>query len=177
MKIAQLNSYFFLFIFTIILVACGTSNEDKESDPEKIDWKARELSYTLTDSNLVSGKSYLSIYSQVYSQTEHNTRDLTVTVSIRNPNDTDTLFLNSVKSYDTEGLEIKSYVGKTSYVRPMETLELVISEENTHNGTGGNFIFDWQIQSKSSEPIFEAVMISTAGQQGISFVTTAKRIK
>ncbi|MBK3517038.1 DUF3124 domain-containing protein [Carboxylicivirga marina] len=38
-----------------------------------------------------------------------------------------------------------------------------------------HFLFDWSATHQSIEPLFEAVMISTTGQQGISFVTKGIR--
>ena len=164
------------FVFSFFaFISCSTNTPKIEI--ETVDWEKRELAFIPADSALEKGSTYLSIYSQIYSQSEKNTRDLTVTVSIRNPDAKDTLFLKSIKSYDTEGNEIKKYIQNVVFVRPMETLELVIEEQDTHNGTGGNFVFDWMIKKERNEPFFEAVMISTAGQQGISFVTTGKRIK
>ena len=58
----------------------------------------------------------------------------------------------------------------------METVEIVIDENDKEGGTGANFHFDWRIKPLSNEPLFEAVMISSFGQ-GLSFTTQGKRIK
>ena len=165
----------FIYLIPIwAMLAC--SGEHVEVEPLKINWSERELDVLPTDSTLEIGSSYLSIYSEIYSQNEKNTRGLTVTVSMRNPNMDDTLYMTDIHSYNTSGEEIKQFVKKPVFIRPMETLELVIEEDDNHNGTGGNLILDWAHKKGNVDPIFEAVMISTAGQQGISFVTTAKRI-
>ena len=52
----------------------------------------------------------------------------------------------------------------------------MIDEIDREGGTGANFIFEWAIKRKSNEPIFESVMISTSGQQGLSFTTQGIRI-
>jgi hypothetical protein len=59
----------------------------------------------------------------------------------------------------------------------METVQIIIEEQDNEGGTGANFVFDWKIKANTIEPIFEAVMISTYGSQSISFTTTGKRIK
>jgi len=59
----------------------------------------------------------------------------------------------------------------------LETVEIVIDQEDQTGGTGANFIFYWRTCSKKIEPLFEGVMISTYGQQGLSFTTQGKRIK
>ncbi len=57
-----------------------------------------------------------------------------------------------------------------------EQVVLLIDEIDKEGGTGANFIFEWTIKRKSNEPIFESVMISTSGQQGLSFTTQGIRI-
>ena len=59
----------------------------------------------------------------------------------------------------------------------METLEIVINEEEISSGTGGNFMFDWMLNKDATEPLFESVMISTTSQQGLSFTSQGKRIQ
>ena len=59
----------------------------------------------------------------------------------------------------------------------METIEIVIGEPDREGGTGANFVIDWSISPDVVEPLFECVMISTTGQQGLSFVTEGKRIR
>ncbi len=59
----------------------------------------------------------------------------------------------------------------------METLEIVVSEDDKEGGSGANFIFDWSVKQDGLIPFFEAVMISTSGQQGVSFTTHGIRKK
>ena len=58
-----------------------------------------------------------------------------------------------------------------------ETLEIVIEETEEDGGTGGNFFFEWGVPKGDDPPFFEAVMISTLGQQGISFTTRAVTVE
>ena len=74
------------------------------------------------------------------------------------------------------GSTFLSYFDKTIFIRPLETVQIVIDGVDNEGGTGANFIFDWQMRPKATEPLFEAIMLSTYGQQGISFVTEGKRI-
>mgnify|MGYP003503436325 CR=1 FL=1 len=50
-------------------------------------------------------------------------------------------------------------------------------ERDQAGGTGANFLFNWRIHSPENEPLFDGVMISTSGQQGLSFATKGHRIK
>lgn len=147
-----------------------------EDSPHEENWKVRAVQRALPDS-LQSGQTYLSVYSEIYSQTEHLTHKLTSTVSMRNINAADTIYINKAMYYDTHGHVVRSYFTNTIFIAPMETVEIVINETDVEGGTGANFVFDWQVPPGAQEPFFEGVMISTSGQQGLSFTTQGKRIK
>ena len=53
----------------------------------------------------------------------------------------------------------------------MQSVEYVIEGTDNSGGTGANFVIKWSSTNKKVEPIFEGIMISTNGQQGISFTT------
>lgn len=142
---------------------------------ESINWDDRQVAINPEDS-LIKGQTYLSVYSQIYSETEHQTHNLTVTVSMRNTN-IDTIYITNAKYYNTHGKLVRTYFDHPILLNSMETLEIIIAEVDKEGGTGGNFIFDWAIPSHDSMPLFEAIMISTSGQQGLSFRTEGKRIR
>ncbi len=169
-----MKNFLLIILTSCVLGACNEYNGYSSVDP--VNWKSREVSTMPLDS-LVQGKSYLSVYSQIYSGTEHRTHDLTATVSIRNTHPTDTIYIDKAEYFDTHGESIRTYFNHTIFIAPMETVEIVIDEGDKEGGTGANFIFDWQMKPTSNEPMFEGVMISTSGQQGISFTTTGKRIQ
>lgn len=162
-----------LFFVLFGFYSCGNHLGNEEF--EKINWKARQANLNTLDS-LETGRSYLSVYSQIYSYSQHKTYNLTAMVSLRNTSINDSIYLYKVDYYDTHGALLKSYINKPVYLAPMETLDIVINEADIEGGTGSNFIFDWKIPKNSPEPIFEGVMTSTAGQQGLSFITQAQRI-
>ena len=165
-----------VIVLFIVLYGFYSCDERFNDDGyEKIDWSARQANIKLTDS-LESGESYLSVYSQIYSYSQHKMYNLTAMISIRNTSAKDTLYLSKIDYFDTHGTLLKTYFDKPVYLTPMETLDIVINEVDIAGGTGGNFIFDWKTPKNSPEPIFEGVMTSTSGQQGLSFLTQAKRI-
>lgn len=165
-------------VFTIILVAFfifSCENEKEFSSINPVNWSKRVVNHQLSDS-LVAGSTYLSVYSQIYSQSEHRTHDLTATVSLRNTNKIDTIFIEKAEYFDTKGMLIRSYFNKAIYIVPMETVEIIIDENDKIGGSGANFLFEWKTNPTSHEPLFEAVMISTSGQQGLSFSTQGKKL-
>ncbi len=163
-----------LLSLALITISCFEKKENSSINP--VIWEKRSVTTPLSVT-LIQGATYLSIYSQIYSQTEHITHDLTTTVSMRNTNEQDTLYIESAKYFDTKGKLIRTYFDKPIYLQPLETVEIVIDQQDQAGGTGANFIFHWRASSKMSEPLFEGIMISTYGQQGLSFTTQGKRIK
>ncbi len=165
-----------LFPFLAVVFLLQSCNgEDRISSIHPVNWDTRTVNYALPDS-LVKGETYLSVYSEIYSQTEKRTHDLTATVSLRNANRKDTVFIDRADYFNTHGEFIRSYFDETIYIAPMETVEIIIDENDDTGGTGANFLFDWRIREGANEPIFDGVMISTYGQQGLSFTTEGKRI-
>ena len=169
-----MSKYLNLLLVALLLVSCEEEKELSSIDP--VNWESREITIPVKDS-LDSGETYLSIYSSIYSQTEHTTHNLTATVSIRNTSRKDTIYVESAEYYNTAGSLIRTYIKNPIYIVPLETIEIVIDERDVEGGSGANFIFDWQADLNSTEPIFDAVMISTSGQQGLSFTTRGVRIK
>jgi hypothetical protein len=117
------------------------------------------------------GKTYLPVYSHIYHIHEHRTFDLTITASIRNISMTDTIHIINADYYNTAGENIRRYVKEPIFIKPMETIEIVIGERDLEGGSGANFIVDWAIKNTKNPPLIEAVMISTNGQQGLSYTT------
>lgn len=151
--------------------------EEKEiSSINPENWSKRKITLNTKDS-LEYGKSYLSIYSQIYSSSEHKTHNLTAMVSLRNTSDIDTIYILKAEYFDTHGTSLRSYFNHPIYLAPLETTEIIIDEMDIEGGTGSNFIFEWNAPKDCPEPLFEGVMNSTVGQQGLSFTTQSRRIK
>ena len=159
---------------SILILSCNRSKEISSINPEN--WNKRSANISAKDS-LEYGKSYLSIYSQIYSISEHKTHNLTAMVSMRNTSDLDTVYLLKATYFDTHGSLIRTYFNKPIYLAPMETTEIIINEVDVEGGTGSNFIFEWKTPQNCPEPLFEGIMNSTKGQQGLSFSTQSKRIE
>ena len=163
-----------LILLIALLFACNEQKEISSINPEN--WSRRTADLSTKDS-LEYGKSYLSIYSQIYSISEHKTHNLTAMISLRNTSDSDTIYILRAEYYDTHGKSVRKYFNQQIYLAPIETTDIIIDETDITGGTGSNFIFEWKIPKQCPEPLFEGVMSSTMGQQGLSFTTKAIRIK
>ncbi|SIQ07065.1 DUF3124 domain-containing protein [Maribacter ulvicola] len=163
-----------LFAVFALFASCVQEKEISSIHPEN--WTKRKATVPAKDS-LSYGKSYLSIYSQIYSSSEHKTHNLTAMVSLRNTSDADTIYLTKAEYFDTHGVSLRNYFSHPIYLAPLETAEIIIDEMDVEGGTGSNFIFEWHAPKDCPEPLFEGVMNSTVGQQGLSFTTQSRRIK
>ena len=164
-----------LLFICILISSCNNQNKDISSI-DAVNWNKRKVTISQNDSLLV-GSTYLSVYSKIYSLDEHKTHNLTATISMRNINKLDTIFINKAEYFDTHGNAIRTYFDFPIFLKPMETVEIIINEIDGEGGTGGNFVFDWLIKEKSLNPYFEGIMISTSGQQGLSFTTQGKEMQ
>lgn len=171
MKNQTITTFFLLvYLGLVLLSSCNHPKEISSINP--LHWEQRRAQVDTTSEQLVYGSSYLSVYSEIYSLSEKRTYNLTATVSIRNISSTDTIYIFRSDYYNTAGDLIRTYFDRPIFVRPLETIEIIVDEKDKQGGTGANFIFEWAIRPSSHEPLFEAVMISTSGQQGISFTTS-----
>ena len=163
-------------IVAILILITSCQDNNGAMSPHQENFEKRSVILKESDS-LESGKTYLSVYSQIYSISEHKTHNLTVTTSIKNISLKDTVYVTKAEYFDTHANPIRTYFDKPIFVAPLETVEIVINEVDIEGGTGANFIFDWKIKPNTLEPFFEGIMISTYGQQGLSFTTQGKRIE
>jgi len=165
----------FIKLLSVCFVFIACNNKAEVSSINPINWNKRTISLPTTDT-LINGKTYLSVYSEIYGLTEHRTQNLTATVSIRNINPNDTIYINKAEYFNTHGDPIRTYFNKTVFIKPLETIEIIIDERDKEGGSGANFVFDWSASKGIHDPFFEAVMISTSSQQGISFTTQGIKI-
>lgn len=166
---------FICWAFIAMLFFCSCQKTKEISSLNPVNWEKRSANATNLD-NLSQGSTYLAVYSQIYQQHENKTYNLPVTVSLRNVSQKDTAYILKADYNNSKGERIRSYFKTPIYIAPLETIEIVIDEVDNEGGTGGNFIFDWAVYDEKNLPLFEAVMISTSGQQGLSFLTRGVRI-
>ncbi|MDT7827514.1 DUF3124 domain-containing protein [Pricia sp. S334] len=164
-----------LLVLCLAVLSCN-EEPGKLSSTDAVNWEKRKLAEPVSDS-LEIGHTFLSIYSSIYMRNDQEQSDLTATVSLHNPNRNEDIFIDRAVYYNTQGEPIRTYFDHTIFIRPLETVQIVIDGTDKEGGTGANFIFDWKKKPASNEPLFEAVMINTFSSQGLSFLTEGKRIK
>ena len=121
---------------------------------------------------------YVPIYSEVYYSGNQNvTFYLTSTLSIRNTSLKDTVYIEDIDYYDTDGKLIKQYLDASLLLHPMQSIEYVIEKDEKIRGTGANFMVNWGANNPKVKPIFQGVMASIKGQQGITLLTDGVSVK
>ncbi len=120
---------------------------------------------------------YVPIYSHIYYENRQKTFDLAATLSIRNTDLTSPMIVTAVRYYDTNGKLIRQYIEKPIQLNALASTDFVVDRNDTSGGSGANFIVEWVAKTEISEPIVEAVMIGSALQQGISWISPGRVIK
>lgn len=156
----------------VVLCACLPPDQPR-ANPDGDAVLKQYNSTTNSDSMPYRDTVYIPIYSDIYSESKDVKFNLTATLSIRNTSLYDTLYLDAIDYYDTDGAKVRAYLQpqQTLALSPMQSIEYVIDENDMAGGTGANFILAWAAISDQVRPVFQGVMISTNGQQGISFLT------
>ena len=126
---------------------------------------------TIPDDIVFRDTTYVPIYSDIYSQTKDIKFNLTATLSLRNTSFKNSIYISEVDYFDSSGKKTKSFLTKPIVLEPMQSVEYVIEENDTSGGTGANFIINWASDDENAQPLFQGIMISTHGQQGVSFST------
>jgi len=158
------------------LAACVSQDADRQaaSQPPAA---AVETEVSTDREHIVGQTIYVPIYSHIYTGNKTRTINLAATLSVRNTDAQNPIWLNSARYYGTNGELLKEYVPKPLLVGPMASTDFVVEEQDTTGGAGANFIVEWSASSDVTPPVVEAVMISTAIQQGISFVSMGRVLK
>lgn len=156
-------------LLAVLMTSCSETNQNLNFAGED---KFSALELDALPANLaLKDTTYVAIYSDIYSETKDTRFNLTATLSIRNTSLKHSIYITSIDYYNSSGKSIKEFLKNPIVLKPMQSIEYVIDEADTSGGTGANFVIKWGSTNKNVAPIFEGIMISTHGQQGISFVT------
>lgn len=174
------NKYFYIysFIFAIALTACADSTRSSNQSVE-FNRKNPPKVVTLDKNKVVAGQTiYVPIYSHIYHYNSQNhVMNLSATLSIRNTDLKQPIIITTASYYDTEGQLVRQYVHQPIELKPMASTEFFIETDDTQGGSGANFIVEWVAEKPVYDPVIEAVMISTASTQGISFISPGRVLK
>lgn len=166
--------------FSLVVMTLSCSNPDQqevapaEKNPAVVDSLRQFISY---GSSAVVGETvYVPVYSHIYQQNRSRTFNLTATLSIRNTDLNAPITIKKVNYFDSDGNLIHRYLDTPKTIGPLSSTSFVVEEEDLRGGVGANYLVLWEAEQTVTKPVFEAVMISTAQNQGISFVSVGRVI-
>lgn len=164
--------------FAVFLLSCGDiDNPDistDQTDSVVVDSLQQFISYS---SSAVAGETvYVPVYSHIYQRNQSRTFNLTATLSVRNTDLNAPITIKKVYYYDSNGNLVHRYLDEPQTIDPLSSTSFVIEEKDLRGGVGASYLVLWEAEQSVNQPVFEAVMISTAQNQGVSFVSTGRVI-
>lgn len=165
---------FFLFLFVILFFGCDdiqTKNEVKQDIYIRQNiYEYFQSTNEKIDNTFNRKKFYIPAYSHIYIS-ENNYVKLSISLSIRNTDSTKDLYVESIDYYNTEGKLVKQYLSQPHVLKPMATIDYVITLEDMTGGNGAKFLVNVATKNKTSLPIIQAIMTNTFGNSYLSFLT------
>jgi len=130
--------------------------------------------YAATDVSVgslpVHQAAYVPVYSHIYYDGGRPYL-LETTLSIRNVDPKQPVYVSAVEYYDTHGKLSKKQVDRLIKLNPLQTIEFLVERHDVTGGSGANFIVEWHAGTKDTHaPLIEAVMVGRSGTNAISFV-------
>ena len=122
---------------------------------------------------------YVPVYSHIYYLNHQKEYNLATTLSIRNTDLDHAITIEAVNYYNSDGELVRQYIEDQALLElpPLDSTEFFVGTSDKTGGIGANFLVEWEALDKVTEPVVEAVMIGTAGTQGISFTSSGRVIQ
>jgi hypothetical protein len=161
-------------LLTLLLLAgCGGGGDAEQTSPSPSSDAAASTvpADTAYAEPVIDQTVYVPVYSHIFSQDDTRTVDLAATLSVRNIDPRRSITITRVDYHDNDGRLVRRYLERPLALGPLSSRAWVVAERDRTGGVGANFLVDWEAGTPANPPVVEAVMISTAGTQGISFVS------
>lgn len=153
-----------------ILAGCGTSSSSNASVQALPTLSPNDI----VDLNIVTGQIvFVPAYSEVIS-VSGPALQLSATLAIHNTDPDDPIIVKSVRYYNTEGDLVRELIDSPTQLKPLATTGFVIRSDEGEGGWGANFLVEWGAESPVYEPVIEAIMVSSRGTEGVSFISEGR---
>lgn len=182
------NSFSILKITIIVLVTFFYSgcNEDyqKQQDSYKHEIKKRkndqlEHFYKINkklDGTFKYTTFYVPVYSHIYISDENYVK-MGITLSIRNTDLSQDLYIETIDYYNTEGKLVKTYIEQPHILKAMSSVDFIVDLDDMSGGNGAKFLVKVASKDQTPIPVIQAIMIHSVGNNNFSFVTDGYLIK
>lgn len=158
-----------LFVLLLVLLTWGGTACESVPEPSAEQTVAPDTTVTMPVDGDVRAV-YVPVYSRIYTRDSTRAVELAATLSVRNTDLAAPIQIESVRYYDSDGALLREHLARPVTLGPLGSREFVVGERDQAGGAGANFLVEWR-GGDVNEPVVEAVMISTASTQGISFVS------
>ncbi len=130
----------------------------------------------LTGGQIVAGQTiYIPIYSSVATADNARPINLATTLTIRNLDRARPIVVQSIHYHDSSGRLVRDHLDRALRIDPLASLDLFVAESDTSGGAAPSFLVEWAADGEVLDPPFvQAVMISTAGSQGITLTSPGR---
>jgi hypothetical protein len=166
--VACLLSLTLAFVF-----GCNQETPDSKVEVQKKQQTISKSALKVAMGNVV----YVPAYAQVFYQQNQSTLSLVTTLAIHNTDPKHSLVLRSIRYYSEDGTLLKEYLREPRILSPMATATYGLYPEAPNVGIGANAVVEWVSEQNIAKPIIEAVMISTQGTYGVSFISPGYAIQ
>ncbi len=164
-----------LAVLLLLLGACAPAQQPGTTTTQPTSNAVTVVDTSTTDLELVTGQIvFVPAYSDIYTNAEGRTTDLAITLSVNNTDLEKPIVITSIRYYNTEGSLLRDYLEQPVQLGPLASSHVVIDPLDDTGGVGANFIVEWGAETLVHEPVIEAVMVSTANQQGISLISPGR---
>lgn len=171
LSLVKIISLIFLYIF--FATGCTESTTNKKKPKEYTHFYPSERIKTDIDRHETV---YVPVYSHVYTSDEKYEL-MGITLSIRNTDFNQNMWINKISYYSTKGELLEAYVSKPHILKPMASIDFVVDLNDIRGGSGANFIVEWGGSKTLSNPIVQAVMVNNSGNKAFSFITNGEILK
>ena len=170
---------------TKILAACLLSLAlafalgcDQQAPDPKVGAQGKSQTIAKGPVKVAMGKVvYVPAYAQVFYHQDQRTLSLVPPLSIHSTVPKHSFILRSLRYYSEDGTLLKEYLREPRILSPMATATYGLYPESPNVGIGANAVVEWVSEQKIVKPIIEAVMISTQGTYGVSFISPGYAIQ
>jgi len=175
-KVLLIILYVSLGIF--ILYLTDRQNKTDEKIVQSTEAIQEFESVVMQDIQIVEGQEiYVPAYSSIKSVDGSKDILLSVNLSVRNTDPSNSIILSYVDFYNTQGQISKKFLSRPTKIGPMATKYFHISQSDTIGGIGANFYLEWLADTAVNEPVVEAIMIGSSGTQGYSWSSDGLVVK
>lgn len=182
------NSLSILKITLIVLVIFFYSGCDedyqKQQDSYKYEIKKRKTDqlehfYKVdkkSDDTFENKTFYVPVYSHIYVSDENYVK-MGITLSIRNTDLAQDLYIKAIDYYNTEGKLVKTYISQPHILKAMSSVDFIVDLDDMSGGNGAKFLVKFASKKQTPIPVIQAIMIHSVGNNNFSFVTDGYLIK